>query len=75
MPEKHDQGSGADAVVEGARLKRTLATAPSFVTTMSDVHLTVSDEPEDVQVPNALPDLLTICGDEVSGPSYRYKKS
>ena len=29
-PEKHDQGAGADSALEGARLKRTFATAPLY---------------------------------------------
>ena len=74
-PGKHDQGSGAESALEGARLKRTLATAPFFVTTKSDVHLMVREEPVVVQVPSDVPDVAAIWGDAVDGPLYRYKKS
>jgi hypothetical protein len=74
-PVKQDHGAGAASAPEGARLKRTLATAPFLVMRVSDVHLMVRDEPVVVHMPREVPDVRTIWGNAVEGPSYRYRKS
>ena len=59
-PVKQDHGAGAASAPEGAKLKRTLATAPFLVMVESDVHLMVRDEPVVVHVPKEVPDVRTI---------------
>ena len=63
-PVKQDQGLGAVRATEealaGARLKRTFATAPFFVTDESDVHLMVRVEPAVVHEPREAPEVMTI---------------